>query len=204
MVRYDKSVIYKICCKDVNVTGEYIGSTTNLQRRKAQHKGCCINVNDKKHNLNVYSYIRGNGGWDAFDMVEIERYVATDKAHLHARERHWIETLKSELNGRIPTRTPKEYYEDNKEYVTEKNKKWYEANRDSMLKYKKEWREANKEHCDELNKKWYEANRDSVNKRQTKKVTCECGLVLSCNNLPVHKRTKKHISFIQTSSPIQI
>jgi len=174
MVRYDKSVIYKICCKDVNVTGEYIGSTTNLQRRKAQHKGCCINVNDKKHNLNVYSYIRGNGGWDAFDMVEIERYVATDKAHLHARERHWIETLKSELNGRIPTRTSKEYYEDNKEYVTEKNKKWYEA------------------------------NRDSVNKRQTKKVTCECGLVLSCNNLPVHKRTKKHISFIQTSSPIQI
>ena len=201
MVHYDKSIIYKICCKDVNVKEEYVGSTTNFQRRKAQHKYRCNRINDKCYNFYIYTHIRKNGGWDAFDMVEVERYKATDKANLHSRERYWIETLKAELNGNIPTRTPKEYYEDNIEYVTERNKIWYEENREDMLKYKKEWYESNKEQCAEKMKDWYEANKESVNKRQTKKVTCECGTVLSCNNLTAHKRSQQHILFIQSLPP---
>ena len=126
MVHYDKSIIYKLCCKDVNVKGEYVGSTTNTQRRKVQHKHCCNNADGKKYNLNVYTYIREHGGWDAFDLVEVERYTAIDRADLHKRERHWIETLKTELNGNVPTRTSqewhKEYYESNKEAGVEKVK----------------------------------------------------------------------------------
>ena len=31
-------------------------------------------------------------------MVEVERYLTTDKKALETRERHWIETLQSSLN----------------------------------------------------------------------------------------------------------
>ena len=38
MVNYNKSTIYKLCCKDTEITDEYVGSTTNFSRRKAHHK----------------------------------------------------------------------------------------------------------------------------------------------------------------------
>ena len=77
-------------------------------------------------------YIRENGGWDNWDMVEVERYEATDKGNLHSRERYWIETLKSNLNGVIPTRTLKEYYEANKEASNKQCKEHYEANKEAI------------------------------------------------------------------------
>eukprot|EP01080_Neovahlkampfia_damariscottae_P013297 gene13297-12127_t len=35
--------IYKLCCKDPNVTEFYVGSTKNIRRRKCQHKYSCNN-----------------------------------------------------------------------------------------------------------------------------------------------------------------
>jgi len=48
MVNYEKSTIYKIVCKDVNIKDCYVGSTTNFNRRKQEHKYNCNNVNSKK------------------------------------------------------------------------------------------------------------------------------------------------------------
>jgi hypothetical protein len=185
MVHYDKSIIYKICCKDVNVKGEYVGSTTNFQRRKGEHKYSCIKENNKKYNLNVYAYIREHGGWDAFDMVEVERYPATDKANLHTRERYWIETLKAELNGKIPTRSLKEYYNDNI---------------GAILKNKKEYYETNKESINEQKKKRYKDNKESI----IEQVTCECGSVVTKGCLTRHKKSQKHIRLSPPCSPLQI
>ena len=46
-VDYSKSMIYKLCCKDVNIKEIYVGSTTNLIKRKYQHKADCYNKNRK-------------------------------------------------------------------------------------------------------------------------------------------------------------
>ena len=116
---------------DSNSSSDFtiVGSTTNFQRRKTEHKN---RSNNNKNNLKVYVYIRENGGWDNWDMVEVERYEATDKGNLHSRERYWIETLKSNLNGVIPTRTLKEYYEANKEASNKQCKEHYEANKEAI------------------------------------------------------------------------
>jgi hypothetical protein len=106
MVKYNESIIYKICCRNVEIKSQYIGSTTNFNRRKQQHKSRCITENNKSY---VYHFIRNNGGWANFDMVEVEKCNVNDKHELHKRERYWIETLNSELNGQIPTQTQKEY-----------------------------------------------------------------------------------------------
>ena len=114
MPNYSTSSIYKICSINTEIKDTYIGSTTNFRDRKYHHKGKCHNSNDTHYNLNVYKFIRENGGWDAWDMIEIEKYNATDKRNLETRERHWIELLKPTLNRTIPTRTDQEYRDDNK------------------------------------------------------------------------------------------
>lgn len=140
---YSKSIIYKICCKDINVKEVYVGSTTNFDKRKCSHKNRCNNSNDKSYNLNVYKFIRDNGGWDNFDMVMIEEYKCNDKLELHARERYYLEQLGATLNMCIPSRTKKEYDEKNKEKIKEYQKEYQKT--DKHKEYKKEYDEKREE-----------------------------------------------------------
>jgi hypothetical protein len=134
MVNYSESIIYKICCRNTDIKEIYIGSTTNFRLRKCQHKTICHNNKNKKYNLRVYQFIRDNGGWENFDMVQVEQYNATDKRDLHSRERHWFEQLNANLNSQIPSRTQKEY-----------NKEYYKDNKDKISSYKKQYYHQKKE-----------------------------------------------------------
>ena len=109
MVNYSKSIIYKLCCKDPLIKEEYIGSTTNKNRRKSQHKCYYNKENDIKYNYPVYKFIRENGGFDNWDMIIIEEYPCENKNQLEVRERYWIEERKPKLNKQVPTRTHQEY-----------------------------------------------------------------------------------------------
>ncbi len=123
---YKKSIIYKLCCKDPNITEIYVGSTTNFNRRKQGHKHACNYENAKRYNSKVYKVIRDNGNWDNWDMIQIEEYECENKRQLESKERYYIETLKSSLNGKIPTRTAKEYYQQNKDKKKQKRKERYQ------------------------------------------------------------------------------
>ena len=155
---YSRSTIYKICCNDPAVTDVYVGSTTSFSKRKYSHKYSCNTTSSKKHNFYVYQFIRANGGWDAWDMVQIEAYNATTKRELEARERHWLETLGATLNKCIPTRTQQEYRENNREKEKEYQKKYLEENKD----YHKKYRENNKDKIKETSKKYREENQDKI------------------------------------------
>ena len=153
MVNYNKSIIYKICCKDINIKEIYVGSTANeLRKRKSKHKSDCNNVNSHSYNLNVYKFIRNNGGFSNWDIVEIEKYNCNDKQELHKRERFYIELLGASLNSQIPNRSKKEYDEDNKDKILEKEKKRYEDNKEKILQQHKEYREIHKQEIAEKRK----------------------------------------------------
>jgi hypothetical protein len=126
MPDYSKSLIYKLCCKDPTITDIYIGSTTNFRTRKNLHK-CRNNTEDPSP---IYKFIRSNGGWDNWDMVEIEKFPCKDKRELHTRERLNIEKYNSKLNVKIPTQTDKEYYNKNKDEI--------KKNRDNRKDIRKE------------------------------------------------------------------
>jgi len=110
MVNYQKSLIYKLCCKDTRIKDEYIGSTTCKDRRKNQHKTTCNGEKNKCHNARVYKFIRENGGWNNWDMVVIEEYPCDNKIQLLQRERYWMEIRNSTLNTDIPISDMKKYY----------------------------------------------------------------------------------------------
>lgn len=159
MVNYQNSSIYKICCNDVSITDIYIGSTTNFTRRKQEHKK---NTNGDFCNIYVYQFIRENNGWNNWNMIEIEKYEATDKKHLESRERYWIETLKSTLNKCIPTRTHKEYRDENKESAIKRSKKWYEEHKEQRAIDSKIYREENETKIKQDKKEYYEKNKEQI------------------------------------------
>ena len=101
-IDYSKTIIYKIVCNDLNVKEIYVGHTTDFTKRKNHHKHYCNSGNTKR---SVYEYIRQNGGWMNWSMLEIEKYSCKDGNEARTRERHWIETLKANLNCTIPIRT---------------------------------------------------------------------------------------------------
>jgi uncharacterized protein YxeA len=109
-IDYSKIIIYKIICNDTNITELYVGSTTLFKRRKTQHKTSCINVSGKAYNLKIYKTIRDNGGWDNWEMLEIEKFPCTDGNEARARERHYFDLLNASLNTLRPFISEDEKY----------------------------------------------------------------------------------------------
>ena len=138
---YSKTIIYRIICKNPSITDCYVGHTTNFVERKCQHK---YNCNNKKTKSYVYQFIRANGGWENWDIVEIEKYPCNDSNEALKRERYNFELYNATLNNNIPSRTMKEWNNDNKEYQKEyrennkeKKKEYYENNKDKIKLYHK-------------------------------------------------------------------
>jgi len=142
MPDYSKGCIYMIKKQDdFNNNNVYIGSCCNFTRRKNQHKSNCYNKNRKNYNLKLYQNIRENGGWDSWCMTKIIDYPCNSKSELNTMERSYIDDYKSKLNCIIPTRTWAEWYQDNKEKLTE----YYINNRDEKLVKMKQYNINNRD-----------------------------------------------------------
>ena len=131
-IDYSKTIIYVLKCKDDNIIEEYIGSTINFIERKSNHKKACNNEKNKDHNQLKYKFIRNNGGWNNWIMLEVEKYPCNDKREAEKREEEIRVERKAKLNSckAFGAETKKEYnklwYEENKEYIKERNKQYYQ------------------------------------------------------------------------------
>ena len=178
-VDYSKTIIYKIVCLDPLVTDCYVGHTTDFRKRKNQHKHACLNPNDKGYNLNVYKTIRDNGGWINWDMILIEKYPCNDSLEACKRERYYLEQLGATMNKILPSRTEKEYYQDNKEKFKTYHVEYRKNNRDTLLKKKSDY---------------YYKNKEKINQ----KINCDCKGTYLHNSKARHMKTKKHQDYLKT------
>ena len=105
-IAYSKTVIYRIHCDDTNILNDYIASTTDLTRRKQNHKKIYNDKTQKSHNDDIYKTIRSNGGWDNWKITELEKYPCKDKNEATLRETHWKDLLCSTLNTNNPNVIP--------------------------------------------------------------------------------------------------
>jgi len=102
-------------------------------------------------------------------IIWVENWPCNNKHELLARERHWIENNDC-VNKVIPTRTHKEYYEMNKDKITQK-----------MKDYK-------------------EANKEKLNTKRNKQVECVCGSLIRHCEKARHERTEKHKAYLALST----
>jgi hypothetical protein len=193
---YSRTIIYRIVCKDTSITDCYVGHTTNFTKRKCNHKSSCNNEKEKNYNLNVYQFIRNNGGWDNFNMIEIEKYPCNDANEALKRERYNLELYNATLNSLIPSRTRQEWKTDNKEHFKEYKKKWHYDNKEKRKEKMKEYYENNKEKLSNQNKKYYEDNKNLILEINKEKITCKCGCLIVKGNLLRHQQTQKHLNFL--------
>ena len=88
-IDYSKTIIYKLVHnEDYDNANIYIGSTTDFVKRKNQHKSICNNENYKEYNHKKYQYIRENGGWEEWNMIESEKHNCNDGNEARAREEY--------------------------------------------------------------------------------------------------------------------
>ena len=169
-IDYSKVCIYKLCCKNTDIKDIYVGHTTNFEQRKNGHKRSC--EIEKKETI-VYKFIRENGGWTNWSMVQIENYNCDNKRQAEIRERYWIETLEAKLNTNNPITTKDEkekqkqdWYEENKEIILEKAKEHYEENKEQKIEYQTQYAEANKEKIKEYQEEYQKVNKEKLSEQK--------------------------------------
>ena len=212
-IDYTKTIIYKLVHKDdLYDENIYTGHTTDMRHRKNSHKTKCTNPDSDKYHLKVYQYIRENGGWDTWLMIEIEKYPCKDVHEARARERVIQTEMKAKLNSDIAGRTRKEWVKDNcdklseytkqynidnREKIAEQRKQYHIDNRMMICEKTRNYNKHNKDKIAEKKKQRHEANKDVINeKRRNEKATCDhCGSIVRRDGIPEHMKTLKCINF---------
>lgn len=186
-------IMYKICSKNPDIKSCYIGHTINFNERKRIHILNTSNKNDKKHyHLKHYEFIRQNGGWDEWEMIEIEKFIGKTKLEARIREQELIEEYSADLNSlkayisederkENKNQITQKYREENKELLKEQTKKYKEDHKEviaeQMKKYRaehkedikaktREYRENNKEKHQEWQKIWVEKNKEILKEKR--------------------------------------
>jgi hypothetical protein len=125
---YSKSVIYKIVPKDIDLDYIYVGSSHRFNDRKSAHKSDYHNELSPRYKLDVYNYIRNNGGWYNFVIIVIEEYPCESKRELEKREQYWKEIYGSNV-GKRAYAEKNQYYLDHKEEILTRLRTDYDDNK---------------------------------------------------------------------------
>ena len=179
---YKDGKIYKIVCNNTGLT--YYGSTCEkrLSRRLVKHRSNYSDyLKDPKNNFcTSFKVLEG----DNYNIVLVENYPCESNELLKRRERFYIENNEC-VNRNIPTRTYKEYFQDNKERLAVLKKEYRQRNKDILkLKYKNyckinkikikkrrekyliDYNQKNKERISEKCKKYREDNYSKIQDTQ--------------------------------------
>jgi group I intron endonuclease len=161
---------------------------------------------ENKEQLNAREgyYIRqfdsyNNGYNGQIEGRTIKEYYNENKAHILQNKKEYYEDNKDKI---------KQYREENKDKI----KQYYEENKGKIKEYKKEYRQRNidkikqyyEDNKDKI-KQYYEDNKDKIKQYYQKnkdeineKITCECGVELTKQNLSRHTKSKKHQNYLSS------
>ena len=92
--------VYKIICRDADITEFYIGSSVDFDNRKRNHKCNSTNLNKREYCFPLYMFINVNGGFENWDFVVIKEYKFITKKELEMNEQYYKDLLKPQLNER--------------------------------------------------------------------------------------------------------
>jgi hypothetical protein len=184
--------MYKILPKNAALDYCYIGHTNNFSFRKQQHRAPCIDTSHSKAHIKIYETIRNNGGWDDWEMIELEKFNNKTKLEARIREQELIKEHNANLNmlsayiteherqankkaitekfraenKEYLAEQTKKYKEEHKEVIAEQMKKYREENKEKIYQKTKEYRENNKEKHQELQKAWHEKNKEASKEKR--------------------------------------
>ena len=184
--------MYKIVPKNKESTYCYVGHTSDFLKRKDHHNISATNTTNSKHHQLVYQTIYKNGGWDAWEMIEIEKFECYSKLEARMREQELIiqhnaniNTLsafitederkkkKQEITNKYKAEhvelikeQQKQYKQDHKDVIKEQMRVYRQEHKAEIYEKKKAYVEANKEKTKEIKKAWAQANKEQRNEKR--------------------------------------
>jgi hypothetical protein len=203
-MEYSKGKIYLIRNKN-NENLIYVGSTIEkyLSTRFNKHKS--------HYNCSLYKYINdpnNNTNWNDWYIELYEEYPCENKLQLCKKENEIIRQ-KATINKigfrteEIKKQKEKEYRDNHKEEIKERDKIYYENNIETILKKKEEYRDTHKEEIKEYSKERYLEKKEEIKEKvkqyrekNSEKINCDCGSCIFKYKLSDHLKTKKHIDYI--------
>lgn len=198
MPNYANGKVYKIWSPS-HPGDIYIGSTCQpLSYRMSKHRYTYKKYKQDKSryttSCNILEY--GDAKIELIEMVK-----CSCKEELTAREGYYIRKLDC-VNKIIAGRTQKEYYQDTKERARLWGIHYRNHNKEKITHQKKQWYQENKERLLKKMKNRYENNKEMIlqkNKQRAKQqIKCDCGSLLIRGNLPRHRKSKKHIEYLES------
>jgi hypothetical protein len=196
-IDYSKTIIYKLVHnEDYDNANVYIGSTTDFVKRKNQHKNSCNNEKQKDHNSKKYQYIRENGGWNEWRMIEVEKHNCNDGNEARAREEYWRCYFNAQLNTNrayITKEQEREQIKERNDRNKDKHKEYREQHKEKITEYQKEYREQNGDKLSEYTKEYREQNKDKLLEQKKELLTCECGCMIRRSDISRHRKSQKHL-----------
>ena len=193
---YKDGKIY--CIRNYKTDDIYIGSTCEkyLSKRMVKHRSSMNN--DRDRNFPLYQKMN-EVGVENFYIELIENYPCENRDQLRAREQHYIREMAT-LNKRVEGRTIKEWKEDNKEYMKEWKKKYYQEHKEETKARVKKYREDNPELIKQQKNDYYIKHREElIQKNQERgqvKFICECCGKYTKQHQQEHNRSKKHQAYL--------
>jgi hypothetical protein len=132
--KYNNASIYQIICNKTGLI--YVGSTikTIYERLSEHERDYKRYLKGKCHYITSFKVIENNN----YKVELLKSINCNDSKELKIKERYYIETIKC-VNKVIPTRTNKEYRENNKDVIKTKAKQYYNNNKD---KFKNKFKET--------------------------------------------------------------
>jgi hypothetical protein len=199
-IKIDKIyIMYKIQPKNNDLFFSYIGHTADFSKRCEAHKRNTTNIKDRKHyHLKVYQTIRDNGGWDEWEIIELEKYICNDKMKARMREQELMFTHNTNLNTckafitederkkkkqeitnkykaehvELIKEQQQQYKQDHKDVIKEQMRKYRQENKAETYEKQKEYKKLHAEKYKENDKIWREANKE-INKEKRKIATAK-------------------------------
>jgi hypothetical protein len=184
--------MYKIVPKNKESIYCYVGHTSNFLKRKDHHNISATNTTNSKHHQLVYQTIYKNGGWDSWEMIEIEKFECYSKLEARMREQQLIiehnaniNTLsafitederkkkKQEITNKYQTENvelikeqQKQYKQEHKDVIKEQMRKYRQENKEETYKKQQEYRKLHAEKYKENDKIWREANKEILKEKR--------------------------------------
>ena len=172
---------------------DYYGQTVDCKQRLSRHKcpssNLCMSRLLNKDNMKLHVL-----------------HTLYTKQEADETEEFYILNMEC-VNTKVPCRTQKEYYQDNKEKLKKYKKEYYQNNKELLSEYQKEhyhenkeviigkqkvYRDNNIEKTRERHKEWYQNNKEKLQQ----KFKCECGGKYTYTSKTDHFKTKKHQNYI--------
>jgi hypothetical protein len=188
------ALIYTISHHTQPELGLYVGSTFDLQERTNCHIDRALTWKYK-----LYTAIRKNGGWNAWEMVVIDSLPNATEQEAFMLERAHYDRLGATLNGPRP-------YVSREEALADKREQWRKTDgqewecvpcRTTMCLGSKRAHLLTKKHADMCQP----VQAPPPNTHQTCNL-CKCSFKAGYASLFYHKRTAKHIAAVAAAAAL--